>query len=212
MILIEGNGLKIDESSLTGESDSVNKKTYEECLDELTNKKNKEPSSNLLFCGTNVVEGNGSAIIIATGEHSQKGIIKGTIDNAQEENKTPLENKLNIIADFIGYKYPLFYILECKSIKGNTFPLSNLTQYDKLISYSGHEGIRVGVVLWMIDHDTVFYIPVSTFKKLKEDNKKSFSIKYKGEDDYPHIIIPSVKKRTFLHSDYSCLLELPEGF
>ena len=103
MILVEGNGLKIDESSLTGESDSVSKKSYEECLDELTNNKKKEPSSNLLFCGTNVVEGNGSAIVIATGEHSQKGIIKGTIDNAQEENKTPLENKLNIIADFIGY-------------------------------------------------------------------------------------------------------------
>ena len=103
MILIEGNGLKIDESSLTGESDSVSKKSYEECLEELSNNKNKEPSSNLLFCGTNVVEGNGSAIVIATGEHSQKGMIKGTIDNAQEENKTPLENKLNIIADFIGY-------------------------------------------------------------------------------------------------------------
>ena len=103
MILIEGNGLKIDESSLTGESDSVSKKSYEECLEELSNNKKKEPSSNLLFCGTNVVEGNGSAIVIATGEHSQKGIIKGTIDNAQEENKTPLENKLNIIADFIGY-------------------------------------------------------------------------------------------------------------
>ena len=102
MILVEGNGLKIDESSLTGESDSVSKKPYEECLEELSNKK-KEPSSNLLFCGTNVVEGSGSAIVIATGEHSQKGIIKGTIDNAQEENKTPLENKLNIIADFIGY-------------------------------------------------------------------------------------------------------------
>ena len=103
MILIEGNGLKIDESSLTGESDSVSKKSYEECLEELLNNKKKEPSSNLLFCGTNVVEGNGSAIVIATGEHSQKGIIKGTIDNAQEQNKTPLENKLNIIADFIGY-------------------------------------------------------------------------------------------------------------
>ena len=57
MILIEGNGLKIDESSLTGESDSVNKKSYEECLEELSNNKKKEPSSNLLFCGTNVVEG-----------------------------------------------------------------------------------------------------------------------------------------------------------
>ena len=102
MILIEGNGLKIDESSLTGESNSVSKKIYEECLEELLNKK-KDPSSNLLFCGTNVVEGSGSAIVIAIGEYSQKGIIKGTIDNAQEENKTPLENKLNIIADLIGY-------------------------------------------------------------------------------------------------------------
>ena len=102
MILIEGNGLKIDESSLTGESNSVSKKCYEECLEELLNNK-KEPSSNLLFCGTNVVEGSGSAIVIAIGEYSQKGIIKGTIDNAQEENKTPLENKLNIIADLIGY-------------------------------------------------------------------------------------------------------------
>ena len=102
MILIEGNGLKIDESSLTGESNSVSKKCYEECLEELLNKK-KEPSSNLLFCGTNVVEGSGSAIVVAIGEYSQKGIIKGTIDNAQEENKTPLENKLNIIADLIGY-------------------------------------------------------------------------------------------------------------
>ena len=102
MILIEGNGLKIDESSLTGESNSVSKKCYEDCLEELLNKK-KEPSSNLLFCGTNVVEGNGSAIVVAIGEYSQKGIIKGTIDNAQEENKTPLENKLNIIADLIGY-------------------------------------------------------------------------------------------------------------
>lgn len=116
------------------------------------------------------------------------------------------------IADFLGYKYPLFYILECKSIKGNTFPISNLTQYDNLISYSGHLGIRVGVILWMIDHDSVFYIPISTFKKLKEDGKKSFNIKYKGEEEYPHIIVPSVKKRTFLTSDYSFLRDIPEGY
>jgi len=81
MILIDGNGLKIDESSLTGESNSVSKKCYEDCLEELLNKK-KEPSSNLLFCGTNVVEGSGSAIVVAIGQYSQKGIIKGTIDNA----------------------------------------------------------------------------------------------------------------------------------
>ena len=71
MILIEGNGLKIDESSLTGELNSASKKCYEECLEELLNKKSN-PSSNLLFCGTNVVEGNGNAIVIAIGDYSQK--------------------------------------------------------------------------------------------------------------------------------------------
>ena len=102
ILLIEGNNLRIDESSLTGESTSVKKNSYEKCLEEI-NSKNKKPSSNILLCGTKVIEGNGSGIVIAIGEYSQKGIIQGTIDNAQEDNKTPLEIKLNSIADLIGY-------------------------------------------------------------------------------------------------------------
>jgi len=102
MILVEGNGIKIDESSLTGESNAVTKKSYEKCKEEYESGNNK-PSSMILLSGTDVIEGSGSAIAIAIGAHSQKGIIRGTIDNAQEDNKTPLENKLNDIADMIGY-------------------------------------------------------------------------------------------------------------
>ena len=102
ILLIEGNNMKIDESSLTGESNSVKKNSYQICLEEIKSG-NKKPSSNILLCGTNVVEGNGTGIVIAIGEYSQKGIIQGTIDNAQEDNKTPLEIKLNYIADLIGY-------------------------------------------------------------------------------------------------------------
>ena len=102
MILVEGNGIKIDESSLTGESNAVTKKPFEKCKEELEGGNNK-PSSMILLSGTDVIEGSGSAIAIAIGAHSQKGIIRGTIDNAQEDNKTPLENKLNDIADMIGY-------------------------------------------------------------------------------------------------------------
>jgi magnesium-transporting ATPase (P-type) len=102
MLLVEGNGIKIDESALTGESNAVKKNSYEKCLDELeTGERN--PSSMILLSGTNVIEGTGKCIAIAIGEHSQKGIIRGTIDNASEDNKTPLEHKLNTIADLIGY-------------------------------------------------------------------------------------------------------------
>ena len=102
MLLVEGNGIKIDESSLTGESSPVSKKIFEKCREEYENK-NKNISSNVLLSGTKIIEGSGNAVVIAIGEYSQKGIIHGTIDNAQEDNKTPLEIKLNKIADLIGF-------------------------------------------------------------------------------------------------------------
>ncbi|MBP3801323.1 MAG: cation-translocating P-type ATPase [Clostridia bacterium] len=102
ILMVEGNGIKIDESSLTGESDAMTKKPFEKCLEEFE-QGNSKPSSNILLSGTNVIEGAGAGIVIAIGEHSQKGIIRGTIDNAQENNKTPLEMKLDAIANLIGY-------------------------------------------------------------------------------------------------------------
>ena len=116
------------------------------------------------------------------------------------------------ISDFIAFKKPNIFYLECKSKEGNTFPISNLTQYDKLVCKVGIDGVRAGVVLWFIDHDTVLYIPISTFTKLIKDGKKSFNIKMVGDDTYPHKIIPSEKKRVFMESDYSCLTELEEGW
>jgi len=51
------------------------------------------------------------------------------------------------ISDFIGYCYPNVFYLECKSHLGNTFPLANLTQYEKLTCKVGIKGVRAGMVL-----------------------------------------------------------------
>lgn len=59
-ILIQGNDLKIDESSLTGESDHV-KKSLE-----------RDP---MLLSGTHVMEGSGRMVVTAVGINSQTGII-----------------------------------------------------------------------------------------------------------------------------------------
>ncbi|XP_035005823.1 plasma membrane calcium-transporting ATPase 2 isoform X3 [Hippoglossus stenolepis] len=59
-ILIQGNDLKIDESSLTGESDQVRKSLA------------KDP---MLLSGTHVMEGSGRMVVSAVGLNSQTGII-----------------------------------------------------------------------------------------------------------------------------------------
>ena len=101
LILVEGNGIKMDESALTGESEAVKKETYDKCI-ELIGKKKNVPSP-IILSGTNCIEGKGKAIVLAVEDHSQKGIIRRTISNAQEKSQTPLEAKLDGIAELIGY-------------------------------------------------------------------------------------------------------------
>ncbi len=102
LFLVEGNGIKMDESALTGESDAMKKESYEKCAEIKKSGKSSVPSP-LILSGTNCIEGSGKAIVIAVGDHSQKGIIRRTVDNAQENAKTPLEDKLDQIAEMIGW-------------------------------------------------------------------------------------------------------------
>ena len=105
ILLIEGNGIRMDESALTGESNAMRKEKLEKCIEIKKMKKKEEENmpSPLILSGTNCIEGSGKGIVIAVGDHSQKGIIRRTVDNAQENSQTPLEAKLERIAGLIGY-------------------------------------------------------------------------------------------------------------
>lgn len=112
-------------------------------------------------------------------------------------------------SDFIGYIYPNMYFLECKSHYGNTFPLSNITQQEKLSEVITIPGIRAGIILWMIDWEKVFYVPANTINEMKFKNESS--INKKNVDKYKIIEIPSVKRRIFLDCDFSILKSLQDG-
>ena len=88
--------------------------------------------------------------------------------------------------------------------------MTRLSQYDKLITKGNIPGVRSGVVLWFTEKEKVVYVPINTFKKLKEDDAKSFNIKYLDTGEYTCIEIPSKKKVTFLESDYSILCKPTE--
>ena len=114
------------------------------------------------------------------------------------------------VSDYICYKYPNLFFIECKSHKGASIPFTAISQYDKLLSFSNIKGIRAGVVLWLYEKDIVLYVPVIVIKQLKDIGEKSVGIRHL--DEYDIIKIPSKKLRVFMESDYNVLLSLKEGF
>jgi len=91
-ILIEGNGLVIDESSLTGEPYPVKKgvPTFREA---------RYPNP-ILYSGTEVIEGSGLMLTCAVGERSVTGKMRSRL--TEESDPTPLQEKLEVLADDIG--------------------------------------------------------------------------------------------------------------
>lgn len=75
-IIIQSNDLKVDESSLTGESDHVKK---------------GETSDPFVLSGTHVMEGSGKMVVTAVGVNSQAGIIFTLLGAAVDEQEQEIK-------------------------------------------------------------------------------------------------------------------------
>lgn len=96
--IIECNNLMIDESSITGESKSVNKSS------ETINIESNIPlgdQHNLIFAGTYVTNGNAKAVVTKIGMNTEVGKIAQYLNN-DKQSITPLQTKLNQIGKIIG--------------------------------------------------------------------------------------------------------------
>ncbi|OEH76738.1 putative Ca2+-ATPase [Cyclospora cayetanensis] len=107
-VVLSCRGLRIDESSLTGESEMIKKDTYEDCVAQLEEGDSRSPrsmqhhfvSSPVVLSGTTVNSGSGTAIVVAIGPHSQSGQLFQKLSFDTEA--TPLQLKLNALAGDIG--------------------------------------------------------------------------------------------------------------
>lgn len=90
-ILIEGNNISVDESSLTGETNEIKKRVPTEY----------EVSENpFLISSSKVMSGTGLMVVAAVGKNSYYGKLKMKIQ--QDEDETPLQQKLTLLADQVG--------------------------------------------------------------------------------------------------------------
>jgi Ca2+-transporting ATPase len=100
-IFISGHNVKCDESGITGESDAIRKRSFEECVAEIPSLGPLDhPSDPFVISGSKVLEGVGRAVVVAVGENSFHGRIMLSL--RQEMTDTPLQVKLNKLAESIA--------------------------------------------------------------------------------------------------------------
>ena len=104
-VLVRGYNVKCDESSVTGESDMIVKYTYDDAVsisakDKETSGKLNKRRSCFMISGSKVIEGIGDVVVTAVGPLCFNGKLMMSL--RREPENTPLQSKLNVMADWIA--------------------------------------------------------------------------------------------------------------
>jgi len=130
--LLHAKELKIDESLLTGESISVEKRVGVQSLDTAL-----ADQTNMLFSSTLVTYGQGIGVVVNVGDESELGKINTMISNA-DVLQTPLTQKLAFFS-----KRLLYGIL---GMAGVTFIIGVLRGEELVITFMASVAMAVGVI------------------------------------------------------------------
>lgn len=99
-ILIQGYDVKCDESQATGESDIIRKRGGDEVFNAIENGESLKKADPFIQSGARVMEGVGTFMATSTGVHSSYGKTLMALD--EDPEITPLQSKLNVIAEYIA--------------------------------------------------------------------------------------------------------------
>ncbi|ROT34853.1 plasma membrane calcium-transporting ATPase [Sodiomyces alkalinus F11] len=99
-LLIEGFNVKCDESQATGESDIIKKRAAEDVFSAIENREDVTNMDPFILSGARVMEGVGTFMVTSTGVNSTYG--QTLMSLAEDPEVTPLQSKLNIIAEYIA--------------------------------------------------------------------------------------------------------------
>jgi len=96
--ILENASLKVQEAALTGESEPVDKQVEAIPMENLL----LGDRANMLFMGTTVTYGRGSAIVTATGMDTELGNIADLLQDV-EEDQTPLQRRLGALGKTLAW-------------------------------------------------------------------------------------------------------------
>ena len=122
-LLIKGMGVLTDESAITGETEQLRKESFEKCVTE------EESASPFIMAGTTFCTGEGLYLALQVGSRTSAGKIHELSQPSQNEEITPLQEKLEVIATTIG-KIGLFFAVMTVTVLMIRFVIQKKTDGD----------------------------------------------------------------------------------
>jgi hypothetical protein len=128
--------------------------------------------------------------------------IENTIVERLPDQMSGMKGSTNT-CDFVMYKKPNLFYIECKATVHETYNISTLRQYDKLKDKIGLNGVITGVIVWFVELNKIRWFPIELIKDLKEKNIKSNYYSLHSELENDKIIdLDFTKPRTYPVIDF----------
>lgn len=154
-------------------------------------------------------------------------VIRNAFEKVPEVSIDRLHDQMNMykgsqnICDFIAYKKPYEYYIECKSVHGDTLSIysnpkpdkyGNLhgfygnitdTQWEGLLEKSKIDGVIAGVICWWVDRDVTVFMPIQFLQEQRDMGRKSiqYGLATCEFENYSPYEIKGKKKRIFFDYD-----------
>lgn len=110
-------------------------------------------------------------------------------------------------ADFIVYRYPYQYYVDCKSIHGASIPIANFKQQDMIKERCKTFGVKGAYIVWFVDKKITFWVDYLVIEDAINNNRKSLN--YTTLMTTPGVkIIPAIYKRIYGVYDFSKIFEV----
>lgn len=113
-------------------------------------------------------------------------------------------------SDFIVYRYPYQYYIECKTVHSHRLPMYNITfnQRVGMLEVVPNKGIIAGIMCWFISLDRTLFIPIEVIEEYRLADVKSINLN--KMDDKRFIEIHGEKKRVYFDYDLGQFLDYCE--
>mmetsp|Transcript_148305 Transcript_148305/g.413070 ORF Transcript_148305/g.413070 Transcript_148305/m.413070 type:complete len:1257 (-) Transcript_148305:262-4032(-) len=180
MVLLECHDLQTNEAALTGEPKEVKKSLDIGAGD-------SQFPSNMLYASTNVVTGKALGEVVATGMHTQVGVIAKRLKHKDQTLQlNPLQRSINLLGTYIGGACLLMVVLATSTsyLSGYQNPMSPCADDDDqcLLLSSVIRGLILAVSL--IPHGLPFIVMVMLRVGSSEMAKRNAVVTRKSTVDY----------------------------